>query len=210
MEKQKVRVLFIGNSHTYYNDMPAMFLELAGEEHYDCEITMLAHGGWHLAQHLQERACRFNILHGHYDYVVLQEHVYPFGPEEEMEEAFWELDELIHDARSQMVIFMPWTGKEQSQEQEQLIRFHRRIARETGALLVPVGEEWWKFRKENPSIELYASDGEHASEYGSWFAAKHIWNVIQQDLERNNRFMNPELEDYLEDLAFIESLDYLT
>ena len=40
MEKRKLRILFIGNSHTYYNDMPLMvrrrFVE---EDGYDCEVT---------------------------------------------------------------------------------------------------------------------------------------------------------------------------
>ena len=40
-----MRVLFIGNSHTYYNDMPEMFRQIAEENQVDCEVTMLAHCG---------------------------------------------------------------------------------------------------------------------------------------------------------------------
>lgn len=73
-----------------YWQQPYIFQRHAGDgsrtipenEQYDCEVTMIAHGGWFLEQHANEPDVRFNILYGHYDYVVLQEHAHPFGPEE--------------------------------------------------------------------------------------------------------------------------------
>ena len=76
--KKKVKILFIGNSHTYYHDLPAWVALMAKEEGYECDVTMLAHGGWYLHQHVEEPDVRFNIKFGHYDYVVLQEHSHPF------------------------------------------------------------------------------------------------------------------------------------
>ena len=61
--KKKVKILFIGNSHTYYHDLPAWVALMAKEEGYECDVTMLAHGGWYLHQHVD---------------VVLQEHSHPF------------------------------------------------------------------------------------------------------------------------------------
>ncbi len=209
MEKTKVRILFIGNSHTYYNDMPAMVAELAAEDHYDCEVTMLAHGGWYLEQHLQEPETRFNILHGHYDYVVLQEYAHPFGPKEKLFDAVWDLDEWVQKAKAKTVLYMTWAKKEEPEAQQEMTEAYEQLARETRALLVPVGKEWWKYQQANPETEMYAPDGQHASEFGSWFAAKYIWSAIEEDLQQDHRFNNPELEDYLEDLAYIEALDYL-
>ena len=77
-KKKHLKVLFIGNSHTYYHDLPAWVALMAREEGYDCDVTMLAHGGWYLHQHVKEPDVRFNIKYGHYDYVVLQEHSHPF------------------------------------------------------------------------------------------------------------------------------------
>ena len=71
MKNKKLRILFIGNSHTYFNDMPIMVARRFREDGYDCEVTMIAHGGWFLEQHAQEPEVRFNILYVHYDYVVL-------------------------------------------------------------------------------------------------------------------------------------------
>ena len=76
-------ILFIGNSHTYYNDMPQMVRQRAAGDGFDCRITMIAHAGWFLEQHVKEPDVRFNILFGRYDYVVLQDHTHPMAPEEE-------------------------------------------------------------------------------------------------------------------------------
>lgn len=95
---KKLRLLFIGNSHTYYNDMPLMAAKKARAAGYDCEVTMIAHGGWFLAQHVAEPDVRFDILFGNYDYVILQEHAHPFGPEEKFFEAARKLNAWIREA----------------------------------------------------------------------------------------------------------------
>ena len=68
-----MRILFIGNSHTYFNDMPYQFAELMRAAGQEVEVTMLTRGGQCLAGHIQNEQTRFNILYGRYDFVVLQE-----------------------------------------------------------------------------------------------------------------------------------------
>lgn len=182
-KKEKLRILFIGNSHTYYNDMPEMVARRFREGGFDCEVTMLAHGGWFLEQHVQEPDVKFNILHGHYDYVVLQEHSHPFGPEEKLFAAVRQLDQWIREAGARTVIYMTWAKKDEQQEQARMTAAFRQIAEETKSLLAPVGEDWWVYRKSWPNLEMYSEDGAHASEAGSDFAAKCIWSVIYVDLE---------------------------
>ncbi|MDO4490017.1 MAG: hypothetical protein Q4B85_02935 [Lachnospiraceae bacterium] len=208
-DKKSVKILFIGNSHTYYNDMPAMVRELSREDGCQCEVTMIAHGGWYLQQHVQEPDVRFNIRYGGYDYVVLQEYTHPFGPEEKLFDAVEQLDQWIQSANAKTVLYMTWAKKGCPEDQPRITEAFHTLAGKQGALLAPVGEEWWKYLGENPETEMYAPDGQHASQYGSWFAAKYIWNVIRTDMEKQNRFENPELEDYLEDLEYIEALEYL-
>lgn len=209
-ENKSLKILFIGNSHTYYNDMPATVATLAKEDRYDCHVTMIAHPAWYLEQHVQEPETKFNIKFGGYDYVVLQEYAHPFGPEEKLYDAVWDLVEWIETAGAKPVIYMTWAKKDEPEVQDRMTAAHEKIAAETGALLAPVGKEWWGYMKDNPTVEMYAPDGQHASEYGSWFAAKYIWNVILEDLEKSAlASMDPDIEDYLEDLEYIQELDYL-
>ena len=137
-EKRKLRILFIGNSHTYFNDMPAMVAEKARKAGFDCEVTMIAHGGWYLEQHVQEPDVRFNILYGHYDYVVLQEFSHPFGPEEKFFGAVRTLNQWIREAKSKPVIYMTWARKEEKEVQPRMTAANKQIAKEIGALLAPV------------------------------------------------------------------------
>jgi len=183
---KKLRILFIGNSHTYFNDMPGMVAARARECGYDCEVTMIAHGGWFLAQHLDEPDVRFNIFYGHYDYVVLQEHSHPFGPEDVFFDAVRKLNAWIRETGSKPVIYMTWAKKDEEYNQQRMIDAHRQIAEEVGALLAPVGENWWPYMKSWPNLEMYYEDGAHASAAGSDFAAKHIWDTIYTDLMRTS------------------------
>ena len=67
--RDPLSILFIGNSHTYMNDLPLLVKTRAEEAGFPCRVTMLAHGGWHLAEHLGEPEARFNVAYGGYDHV---------------------------------------------------------------------------------------------------------------------------------------------
>ena len=176
-----LKVLFIGNSHTFVNDMPALFSEAARRDNIRCDVVMCTGSGWHLSQHVKEPDIRFNILHGHYDYVVLQEYTHPFGPEKSMHEAVAKLGEWIRAAGSTPVMYMMWAKKGHPEEQAELTNAYTSCAKEINALLAPVGVEWWKLLAEKPDLDLYRSDGEHASLKGSTLAADIIWKTIKQD-----------------------------
>ena len=185
MKKQKdLNILFIGNSHTYFNDMPLMVKRRADDGGFNCRVTMLAHPNWFLSQHADEPDVRFNILYGKYDYVVLQEHAHPFGPEEEFLNSAIALNKMIREAGSTPVIYECWAKKDEPELQDHMNMVHRHVAEEIGALVAPVGENWWSYKDSWPNLEMYDEDGAHASRAGSDFAAKYIWEEIRMDLYR--------------------------
>lgn len=166
-----MRVLFVGNSHTYFNDMPALFArmcrELTGERP---ELTMLAYSGRSLAWHRQEYfALRFALLHGRYDYCVLQQQAHPFPGEAVTEEGLRQLLPLCEEGGAKPVLYMTWAEKAKPENAGPMIACYRRLAERYEALLAPVGELFEGFR--GTDLELYWKDGEHASPYGSYLAA---------------------------------------
>ena len=68
-----MRLLFLGNSHTYYNDMPFLAAELLRAGGDAVEVAMLTRGGQSLAGHLQNEQTRFNLLYGGWDLCLAQE-----------------------------------------------------------------------------------------------------------------------------------------
>ena len=167
--------------------MPLMVKRCADDGGFNCRVTMLAHPNWFLSQHAEEPEARFNILYGKYDYVVLQEHAHPFGPEEEFLDAAITLNEIIREAGSTPVIYECWAEKDHPKNQEHMNKVHQHVADEIGALLAPVGEYWWGYKESWPDLEMYADDGQHASPAGSDFSAKYIWETIRMDMVRKER-----------------------
>ena len=166
-----MRVLFIGNSHTYFNDMPAQFArmcrEMSGEEP---ELQMLAYSGRSLRWHREEYfSLRFALLRGGFDYCVLQQQAHPFPGEEETERALLQILPLCEKAGTKPVLFMTWAEKAKPENADVMSRCYRHLAEKYGALLAPIGQLFERFR--GTEIELYWKDGEHASPYGSYLTA---------------------------------------
>lgn len=181
MKKEQLKILFIGNSHTYYNDMPAMVKGFIEEKGCNCSVTMLAQPGWFLAQHVEAPEVSFNIQYGSYDYVVLQEHAHPFGPVEKFLDATRTLTRWIREANAVPVIYSTWAKKDDLSAQPMMDAAHHRAAAENDAILAPVGEHWLEYKVNHKDIEMFASDGEHASPEGSRFAATLITECIWKD-----------------------------
>ena len=179
MTSKHLRILFIGNSHTYMNDLPARVKAIALEDGYSCEVTMLAHGGWYLCEHVKEPQTKFNVMYGDYDFIVLQEHSHPFDRIDDYRSAVKTISSWADKAGSRVVIYGTWARKDDRSSQDYMNKVNRDIADKNVAILAPVGESWWDHIDARPDIELYDEDGAHASSAGTEFAANIIWVSIR-------------------------------
>ncbi len=179
-----MKILFIGNSHTYMNDMPELVREMienaTGEA---CEVFMLAYPGktlkWHIAEEYFSE--RFNILHGGYDYCVIQERAHPMPPEEETAAYASRIVGLCKKAGTVPVIFETWAEKAKPENQEAMNRRYRNLAANHGILLAPVGEIWSSAQAELQSrsgTDLYNTDGAHASAAGIFLIAMALTKAM--------------------------------
>ncbi len=172
------RVLFIGNSHTYFNDMPYIFAKICRRSGVDVEVTMLTHGGKGWDFHVDEPEILFNIKYGNYDAVVLQHSAHPMGDLEIMRACGEKLITWVKEAGARPILYMTWTTKADGQEAQPVMSgAYRTLAERMQCELAPVGEVWWKYHELTPETELYAGDGQHASAAGSAAAAYVIASV---------------------------------
>ena len=189
---QSLKILFIGNSHTYVHDMPNLFKIQAWEKYQiKCHVTMIAHPGWTLEKHLQNPEVRFNILYGEYDYIICQEYAHPFGPIEKLNEGMKLIKAFINQTTSKMVIYPTWAPKNNPPSvQEIMTNAHqniKNILEKEGlnkVLLAPVDINWVDWMKTNPNIDLYSTDGEHPSFDGSLLISSTILDTIINDLNK--------------------------
>ena len=76
----KKKILFIGNSYTYFHDMPErIFAPMAERDGCDFEVRALTHGGYKLCwyadpENEEGKRLREVIADRHFDCIVLQDH----------------------------------------------------------------------------------------------------------------------------------------
>ena len=166
-------ILFVGNSHTFFNDMPRTFARLwEAQTGRAARPMMLCHGGQGFTYHVREYfEVRFDLLYGGFDYAVFQQKAHPFAGSEEELEAGKKLAELAGKGGATPVFALTWAEKVHPENQEKMNEFHRRLCAETGALLSPVGLVWQRVLAFDRDFPLYFEDGEHASVYGDYLIA---------------------------------------
>lgn len=171
-----MKILFLGNSHTYFNDMPQLMAEMYREVTGILpDITMLAYSGRGLDWHNREYfAARFNLLYGHYDFCIIQQKAHPFPDREITLKEGERLIRLCQSTGTVPVLYMTWAEKAKPENQQAMIDVYTELAQKTGAKLAPVGLIWQTIQQTYPDIELYWNDGEHASPYGDYLAAAAI------------------------------------
>lgn len=177
------RVLFIGNSYTYFNNLPEMvraLAEAAGAGPVD--VRMVAPGGWRLADHWEKGEAHAALRGGKWDFVVLQEQSQlgdpktvdgkpRVGSDKVFAPAAAKWAEEIARAGARPVFYLTWAKKVAPEDQALLNEAYSRAARAGAGVLAPVGIAWDQVRQQAPAIELFVEDGSHPSAAGSYLAA---------------------------------------
>jgi len=185
------RILFIGNSYTFANDLPGMFAALAGSGRHPVETQTLAQGGWTLADHVNDKNTQPAIQSKKWDYVVLQEQseipAFEQSRAAGMYPAARTLVRMIEENGETPIFFMTWAHRDVDKQsgynnydsmQEQIVVGYWSIARELGVPVAPAGYAWRRVRKQDPEIELWQSDGSHPNANGTYLAACVFYAAI--------------------------------
>ncbi|MCB9509720.1 MAG: SGNH/GDSL hydrolase family protein [Deferribacteres bacterium] len=185
-EQNKLRVLFVGNSYTYYHSMPQMFKNLVQSQFPDTEVTakFIGGGGATLKKHWDVGEALHEIRTAHWDYVILQGQSMfgsanladPDSPKQFFEYAR-KFDREIKQSGAQTIFFMTWCRKTAPDQQRFLTGAYLEIAHDLQSKTAPVGMVWEELR-EQQKMELYMNDGSHPSETGSYVAALTFFSTI--------------------------------
>lgn len=192
----KKNILFVGNSYTYYNDMPtAIFAVLAEEAGKALEVTAITRGGYRLTQYAdpeneEGKRLREVIRDKHYDYVVLQDQscqaiVDPTA----FEAGIAAMKELLQAQTDHFVLYATWGRKPGSDKLEelgltseemtaQLDAAYTKAGEQFGMQVAHVGRAFAAYLIQHPDAELYNPDKSHPSLLGSEIAAKTILAAI--------------------------------
>lgn len=190
--KKSFDVLFIGNSYTYYNDMPeSYFKKVAEEAGYDVTVTAVTNGGAYLYQYADPeheigKRLRREISKKKYDVAVIQEQsVYPIKNEKGFLSGVRDIKALI-DAKH-FVLYATWgrnIGSSTLEEltltregmTEKLSLAYNEAAKLYGMRVAEVGKAFLRYEPRN---DLYDEDGSHPSAIGSDIAAGVIFETVR-------------------------------
>lgn len=180
----KRKVLFLGNSYTHYNNLPAMLAAAATSVGDTLVYDLYAPGGYTLAQHLNDNSAINKIKAGGWDYVVLQEQSQrPSFPQYSLADAN-NLSSKIrqYNPCARPLFYMTWGRKNGDASNcsfwpplctyagmdSMLHMRYLQMAKANHTEVSPVGATWKHIRQHFPGIELYDPDQSHPSVAGTY------------------------------------------
>ena len=177
-----LRVLFLGNSYTYYNALPDMVMQVANSTPgRRIEAKSVTRGGATLAD-LWSLTNALDVLRaGTWDYVVLQDQStlgtnYADGKWNVNEAAgllrwvrFWNAE--IQRKNAKPLLYLTWARKTHAEFQTALNYAYSESARDINGTIAPAGLAWRRVREASPQIELFDADGSHPAPLGTYLTA---------------------------------------
>lgn len=177
----RIRVLFIGNSLTYFNDLPGMVLAMAESAQVESVVVeMAALPNYSLEDHWTSGPA-LNALRnrGGWSFVVMQQG--PSGlPESRVNLLEWagRWDAEIRAAGAMPVMYMVWPDQSRMTAFDSVSASYRDAATAIHSLLAPAGDAWIEIWKSDPQAPLYSEDLFHPSADGSYVAALTISSLL--------------------------------
>ena len=184
-----MRILMLGNSFTYFNDMPMILTALTG-------WTVVSHtrGGAYLSEHLDPQTEMGQITlpalaNEKWDFVVLQEQSRaPYERREDFLQSVRAPCPLIRAAGATPVLYATWAYRDGTERlastglsyRAQLIALtegYHMAAKEND---IPVAEVGQAFDAVSGLLSLYTEDDYHPSQVGSLLAAQVIAEKIRE------------------------------
>lgn len=173
-----VRVLFIGNSLTNANDLPAIVCALARSAGRQAICESVATPDYGLEEHWNDGEARRAIARG-WDVVVLQQGPSALPESRRLLIAYARrFDAEIKKAGARTAFYMVWPSRARRGDFAGVSQSYRAAAKEVQGQLMPAGDAWRAAWAVDAGLPLYGPDGFHPSPIGSYLAALVIYEQI--------------------------------
>lgn len=190
-----MRILFLGNSFTYFHHMPQLFETMARNSSFDVSVKTVTEGGFWLDQFLDGmtetgKLADKALAEPHWDYVVLQgQSAEPALERQRFLRAAKKLCAKIHGAGAAPVFYQTWsyesgsdklasTGMDYSEFYEALKEGYHQASVENHGVLVPVGDVFYHLNQPIGSLQFMTRDAHHPNLLGSYAAAMCFYKLL--------------------------------
>lgn len=218
-ERPGMRVLFVGNSFTYYNEMPATVARLAKADQGAPPLFVVEYTAprWSLEDASTNDGLTKLIHDVPWDVVVLQDSSWTLSdPSARVRSTFPAarlLDREIRTAGAKTALFLTWgwkngdptvDGDSYEAMQARLTEGYEELASELGAGVAPVGPAWAEALGREPALNLWKAGGGHPNEKGSYLASCVFYGFLTGRDPTQSAYvadLNPELARFLQRVA---------
>ena len=174
------RVLFIGNSYLFTQNIPEAVESLAKSQGLEMTAEMVAGPDMALYDHLERGDAVNAMILGGWSHIVLQQ-----GPSsvsynrDSLRAVAVIYDGIAKQVNAKTAWFSAWPQQQHFSTFPRAIESYRLAAEDVGGLYMPVAAAWLKAWELDPSLQLY-SDGLHPSAEGAYLAAIVVYSALFQ------------------------------
>jgi len=184
-ELHKKDVLFVGNSYTYFWNLPQTIEAMALSKGKFFQVKQSTNGGVNLGQHWRgerDLSTRKIIRNHQYGAVILQDHSRrAIEAPDSLHIYATKLAQEIQKKDGKVYLYMTWAREWDPYMQTEITKQYSLLANEIGATLVPVGLAWQRARTLRPGFPLYDADGSHPSPLGTYLTACMFYGALTGD-----------------------------
>lgn len=170
-EKDPIRVLFVGNSFTYFFNLPQVVSAMAKTQDFEIVTRQSTVGGSNLEQHWKEERgtkTRQLLESEKWDYVVFNNHsLSTIDTPSEFAEYGTKFANLVREKGAEPVFMSTWAYKSNPLMQEAITSGYSKLCSVTQSDCVPCGSLFAKAREARPDLELFHDD-KHPSSNGTY------------------------------------------
>lgn len=176
-------ILFIGNSHTTYNDLAGMVRNLLINGRQVEKVTTKVMAGTNLNEIAKNPAVSEEIKSGKWNTVVIQaalvssSHKYKYK-----QDGGIALAKLAKQSKANTFLFAEWPRKG-IDESMFVMQVYGEIGRLTNVPVIPVPYVFKQAIQADPKLDLWHQDGNHASPLGSYLAAATIYYWLSDQVK---------------------------
>ena len=179
------KVLFVGNSFTFYFSLPLVVESMADEKGVGLDVYQSTAGGASLKDHWIGKRKLFTkskIQNGNFGKIILQDYsTNPINKTAESLDYFKRFINLAKSVDAKVYIYGTWpvpTMQGKAYDGIDPIQHALKPLSADNVTLIPVGTAFRLFQAEYPEISLYTSDNKHPSPVGTYLAACVFLKVL--------------------------------
>ena len=212
-KKDTLRVLFVGNSYTFTENLPQIVSLLSDSTHTKLITKKSVVGGATLREHwYSERGLKSRelIAKGGYDVVVLQENSMGTINFPDSTLKYIKLfSDLIKSKGAKPCLYVTWARKRVPQYQDQITKIYLQAATENKIAFVPAGPAWELARNIRPDVPLHGPDEHHQSSLGTFLNACIFTAVLTGEIPKTTRqgYGTTDLYGESIQLMYLDALD---